>query len=82
MVENVNNFYLATFTLQLSGCFMAKLGYYFLEITHIAVRPRPGMLEKKLLVEDKKTASFKEICFLGVICKVSDRKKLSNDPVK
>lgn len=63
---------------------MAKLGYYyyFLEMSHIAVRSRPGMLEKKLLVEDKITASFKEICFLSVICKVSDRKTLSNDPVK
>ena len=32
---------------------------------------------KKLLVDDKITASGKEICLLGVVCKVSNRKTLS-----
>ena len=32
---------------------------------------------KKLLVDDKITACVKEICLLGVVCKVLNRKTLS-----
>ena len=34
---------------------------------------------KKLLVDDKITACVKEICFLGVVCKVLNRKTLSGE---
>ena len=32
---------------------------------------------KKLLVDDKITACVKEICLVGIVCKVSNRKALS-----
>ena len=35
---------------------------------------------KKLLVDDKITASVKQICLLSFICKVSNRKTLSGEP--
>ena len=38
-----------------------------------------AMVAKKLLVDDKITACFKQICLLGVICKVSNRKALSGE---
>ena len=38
-----------------------------------------AMLATKFLVYDKITASIKQICLLGVICRVSDRKTLSNE---
>ena len=38
-----------------------------------------AMVAKKLLVDDKITACFKQICLLGVICKVSNRKTLSGE---
>ena len=34
---------------------------------------------KKLLVDDKITACAKEICLLGVVCKVSNRKTLPGE---
>ena len=34
---------------------------------------------KKLLVDDKIIACVKEICLLGVVCKVSNRKTLSGE---
>ena len=34
---------------------------------------------KKLLVDGKITACVKQICLLGVVCKVSDRKTLSGE---
>ena len=34
---------------------------------------------KKLLVDDNITAFVKEICLLGVVCKVSNRKTLSGE---
>ena len=36
---------------------------------------------KKLLVRNKITACVKEICLLGVVCKVSNRKTLSGETV-
>jgi len=36
-----------------------------------------AIVGKKLLVDDKITACVKEICLLGVVCKVSNRKTLS-----
>ena len=38
-----------------------------------------AMLTTKFLLEDKITASVKQICLLGVICKVWDRKTLTNE---
>ena len=40
---------------------------------------RTALLVKKLLIDDKITASVKQICPLGIICKVLDRKTLSNE---
>ena len=37
------------------------------------------MLTTKFLLDDKITACVKQICLLGVICKVSDRKTLTNE---
>ena len=37
------------------------------------------MLTTKFLLDDKITACIKQICLLGVICKVSDRKTLTNE---
>ena len=37
------------------------------------------MVAKKLLVDDKITACIKQICLLGVICKVSNRKTLTDE---
>ena len=34
---------------------------------------------RKLLVDDKITAHVKEICLMGVVCKVSNRKTLSGE---
>ena len=39
----------------------------------------PAMVAKKLLVDDKIAAWFKQICLLGVRCKVSNRKTLSGE---
>ena len=41
--------------------------------------PSATMVEKKLLVNDKITASVNQICLLGVICKNSNRKILSGE---
>ena len=38
-----------------------------------------AMVAKKLLVDDKRIACVKQICLLGVICKVSNRKTLSDE---
>ena len=38
-----------------------------------------AMVAKKLLVDNKIVACFKQICLLGVICKVSNRKTLSGE---
>ena len=38
-----------------------------------------AMLTTKFLLDDKITASVKQICLLGVICKVWDRKTLTNE---
>ena len=38
-----------------------------------------AMVAKKLLVDDKRIACVKQICLLGVICKVSNRKALSGE---
>ena len=38
-----------------------------------------AMVAKKLLVDDKITACFKQIYLLGVICKVSNRKTLPGE---
>ena len=37
------------------------------------------MVAEKLLGDDKITACIKQICLLGVICKVSNRKTLSGE---
>ena len=37
------------------------------------------MVAKKLLVDDKITACVKQICLLGFICKVFNRKTLSGE---
>ena len=37
------------------------------------------MVMEKLLVDNKITACVKQICLLGVICKVSNRKTLSGE---
>ena len=37
------------------------------------------MLTTKFLLDDKITACVKQTCLLGVICKVSDRKTLTNE---
>ena len=36
-----------------------------------------AMEARKLLVDDKITARVKEICLMGVVCKVSNRRTLS-----
>ena len=38
-----------------------------------------AIVVKKLLVDDKITACVKEICLLGVVCKVLNRKTLSGE---
>ena len=38
-----------------------------------------AMVAKKLLVDDKIAACFKQICLLGVRCKVPNRKTLSRE---
>ena len=38
-----------------------------------------AIVAKKLLVDDKITACVKEICLMGVVCKVSYRKTLSGE---
>ena len=38
-----------------------------------------AIVVKKLLVDDKITACVKEICLLGVVCKVLNRKILSGE---
>ena len=38
-----------------------------------------AMVAKKLLVNDKMTTYIKQICLLGVICKVSNRKTLPGE---
>ena len=38
-----------------------------------------AIVVKKLLVDDKITACVKEICLLDVVCKVSNRKTLSDE---
>ena len=38
-----------------------------------------AMVAKKLLVDDKITASLKQICLLGVVCKVSNKNTLSSE---
>ena len=40
-----------------------------------------AMRATKFLVYNKITACVKQICVLGVICRVSDRKTLSNENV-
>ena len=40
-----------------------------------------AIIAKKLLLSGKITACVKQICVLGVICRVSDRKTLSNENV-
>ena len=37
------------------------------------------MVAKKLLVDEKTRACVKQLCLLGVICKVSNRKTLSGE---
>ena len=38
-----------------------------------------AMLTTKFLLDDKITACVKQICLLGVLCKVSDRNTLTNE---
>ena len=42
---------------------------------------RRGNVSDEILVYNKITACGKQICVLGVICRVSDRKTLSNENV-
>ena len=51
--------------------------YFLLEV--VISLPCEVMLGKKLLVDDKRIACLKQICLLGVICKVWDRKTLSGE---
>ena len=52
--------------------------YLFLTGGHMLLQS-VVMLTTKFLLDDKITACVKQTCLLGVICKVSDRKALTNE---
>ena len=54
--------------------------YIFFLIEVVTLLQSEAMVVKKLLVDDKITASVKQICLLSFICKVSNRKTLSGQP--
>ena len=54
--------------------------YIFFLIEVVTLLQSEAMVVKKLLVDDKITASVKQICLLSFICKVSNRKTLSGEP--
>ena len=57
---------------------MKNVNYSFV-LTFRMILLSTAIETKKLLVDDKITASIKEICLMGVVCNVSYRKTLSGE---